>query len=114
METTRPDDAYVFYQYLGSKIEQGIPLPSPEQLLDEWRQEHPASDDLAAINEALDSLEAGHEGNAARGVQTAGVGAVRPRRQRHMSLRSASQASNACKSRRASTCYWRFRFYSAC
>jgi hypothetical protein len=61
MATDQPNEAVQFHQFLGEQIHQGTNLP-PEDILDEWREMHPADDDdefVADVKEALDGLAAG-------------------------------------------------------
>lgn len=55
-----------FHRYVGERIELGATAPSPEDVLAEWRALHPdpeaADEELEAIQEAIDDLEAGDEG----------------------------------------------------
>lgn len=55
-----------FHRYVGELIDRGGAVPSPEDVLAEWRALHPdpdaAGEDLDAIQEAIDDLEAGDTG----------------------------------------------------
>lgn len=55
-----------FHQFVGQKLNHPDALPSPEEVLDEWRLQHvneeDAEDDLEAIKEALADFDAGDRG----------------------------------------------------
>ena len=53
-----------FHRFLGEKLSNGGADLSPEEVLDEWRQANPdqQTDDVAAIQEALDDLADGDKG----------------------------------------------------
>ena len=55
-----------FHNFLADKLSNGGADLSPEEALDEWRQLHPeeqaTSEDLAAIQEALDDMAKGERG----------------------------------------------------
>jgi hypothetical protein len=60
------DELRRFHRFLGDKLKnEGIDL-SPEEALDEWRQQHPESqsfeDEVGAIQEALDDVARGDSG----------------------------------------------------
>jgi hypothetical protein len=64
MATDQPNEAAQFHQFLGEQIDQGTNLP-PEDILDAWRETHPAivdDDMMAAVEEALDDMDAGDIG----------------------------------------------------
>jgi len=64
MATEQPNDLTQFYQFMGEQIDRGTDK-SPEDLLDLWRELHPADieDDLiVAAQEAIDDMEAGDQG----------------------------------------------------
>jgi hypothetical protein len=70
MATDQPNEAVQFYQFLGRQIDQGTNLP-PEDILDEWREMHPADEDeelLADVQEAMDGLAAGKPTTPAKQV----------------------------------------------
>jgi hypothetical protein len=66
MNTQTTDDLAAFHAFLGEKLKNGGPRPSPEEALDEWRQDHPDpeidEEEVAAIQEAIDDMEAGDRG----------------------------------------------------
>ena len=54
-----------FHRFVGEKAMNGSAHLSPEEVLDEWRMQHPPpldEDDIAAIQEALDDIENGEVG----------------------------------------------------
>ena len=53
-----------FHRFLGEKLNNGGAHLSPEEALDEWREAHPGSEseDVAAIQEALDDMANGDRG----------------------------------------------------
>lgn len=55
-----------FHRFVGERTLNGATMPSPEEVLDEWRSLHPdpqsSEDDLAAIQEAIDDMEKGDLG----------------------------------------------------
>ena len=54
-----------FHRFLTEKVDSAAVDLSPEEALDEWRRLHPpadASEDAAAIREALDDLATGDRG----------------------------------------------------
>jgi hypothetical protein len=60
------EELRAFHQFIGAKLSQQGPECSPEEALDEWRRHYPdaqaATDDLAAIEEALDDVARGDRG----------------------------------------------------
>jgi len=67
MSTPFPTDLHSFHQFVAEKVNGGSEHLSPEEVLDQWRTLHPAPgathpDDLAAIQEAIDDMEAGDRG----------------------------------------------------
>lgn len=62
------DELREFHLFLGAKVKSGGVSMSPEEILDEWRSLHPAPDsepeDAAAIQEALNDMEAGDAGSS--------------------------------------------------
>jgi hypothetical protein len=66
MSTQPTNDLQGFHQFVGDKVNAGGAAQSPEEILDEWRLLHPSpndvSDELAAIQEAIDDLENGDLG----------------------------------------------------
>jgi hypothetical protein len=61
-----------FHQFLGEKLKNGSAQLSPEEALDEWREQHPEGiefeDDTEAIQEALDDMANGDHGRPAEEV----------------------------------------------
>jgi hypothetical protein len=55
-----------FHRYVGELIDRGGTPPTPEDVLAEWRTLHPdpgaADEELEAIQEAIDDLDAGDTG----------------------------------------------------
>ncbi len=62
MATDSSSDIHDFYRYLGHALQSAGPLPTPEEALDAWRSQHPESDDVLAVQEALDDMAAGDRG----------------------------------------------------
>jgi hypothetical protein len=67
MHAPYPTDLRRFHQFVAEKVSSGSDNLSPEEVLDQWRNLHPAPgatdpDELAAIQEAVDDLEAGDKG----------------------------------------------------
>jgi hypothetical protein len=67
MNAPYSNDLQSFHQFIAETVSRGGENLSPEQVLDQWRTLHPASqatdpDDLAAIQEAIDDMEAGDRG----------------------------------------------------
>jgi hypothetical protein len=60
------NDLRDFHRFVGEKVNHGGVSLSPEDVLDEWRNLHPApqvvDDDTAAIQEAIDDMESGDRG----------------------------------------------------
>ncbi|MBX9678354.1 MAG: hypothetical protein K2X38_06290 [Gemmataceae bacterium] len=56
----------LFQEFLASKIQQGDPGLTPEEVLLDWREEHPLEEiderEVKAIQEALDDYEKGDRG----------------------------------------------------
>jgi hypothetical protein len=65
-------DAEAFHQFLGAQLQLGVRDKSPEELLAQWRAEHPSLDEvresIAALKEALADMEAGDAGRPASDV----------------------------------------------
>jgi hypothetical protein len=59
-------DLAQFYDFIGSRLNQGAGDLTPEEALELWRAEHPGpgdfEDSVAAIQEALDDIGAGDKG----------------------------------------------------
>jgi uncharacterized sporulation protein YeaH/YhbH (DUF444 family) len=66
MNATPRDDLSSFHQFVGELVSSNSAPRSPEDALQEWRALHPdaeaAAVECAAIQEAIDDLEAGDEG----------------------------------------------------
>lgn len=62
MATDSSSDIHDFYRYLGHALQSEGPLPTPEEALDAWRAQHPESDNVLAVQEALDDMAAGDLG----------------------------------------------------
>ncbi len=66
MNPNSSTDLRDFYRFVGDKIQSGECDLSPEEILDEWRAIHPnpaaLEEDIAAIQEAIDAIEAGDKG----------------------------------------------------
>ncbi len=60
------EELHDFYRFLSDKLKGGPIDLSPEEALDEWRQDHPQTEafdeDVAAILEALDDVANGDRG----------------------------------------------------
>ncbi len=63
-----------FHQFLGEKLKNGGAHLSPEEALDEWRDQHPEGggfeDDTEAIEEALEDMANGDTGRPYEEVMT--------------------------------------------
>src|SRR5439155_26265117 len=63
---TQTNELRDFHEFLGEKLSNSGVSLSPEEALDEWREQHPESqeltDDVAAIKEALDDMANGDAG----------------------------------------------------
>ena len=66
MNTPSRNELYDFHQFVGNLVKNNSAVRSPEDALQEWRALHPdaeaAAVENAAIQEAIDDLEAGDEG----------------------------------------------------
>jgi hypothetical protein len=66
MPAQTSDELREFHRFLGDRIACNGVNPSPEEALDEWRRQNPstlaASEDVAAIQEALADLAKGDRG----------------------------------------------------
>ena len=66
MNTKELHDLRDFHRFIGEKLNGNEALQSPEEILDEWRILHPSpaeiEDDVAAIQEAIDDMDAGDTG----------------------------------------------------
>jgi hypothetical protein len=67
MNTPFPTDLPDFHRFVAEKVNRGSEHLSPEEVLEQWRRLHPAPsptdpEDLAAIQEAIDAMEAGDAG----------------------------------------------------
>lgn len=66
MSTKTIDELREFHRYLSDKLSSDKADLSPEQVLDEWRQLHPApqtfDEDVQAIQEALEDMTKGDRG----------------------------------------------------
>jgi hypothetical protein len=67
MNAPFPTDLLSFHQFVAEKMSSGSENLSPEEVLDQRRTLHPAPgatdpEDLAAIQEAIDDMEAGDKG----------------------------------------------------
>jgi hypothetical protein len=58
-----------FHRFLGAKLKNGSARLSPEEALEEWREQHPEGvefeDDTEAIQEAVDDMVNGDHGTPA-------------------------------------------------
>jgi hypothetical protein len=72
MTTPFSADAEAFHQFLGAQLQVGGREKSPEEILAQWRAEHPSPDELrdsvAAIREVLADMEAGDRGRPLQDV----------------------------------------------
>jgi hypothetical protein len=63
---TANDELRGFHRFLGEKLKNGGAHLSPEEALDEWRDQHPEGvefeDDTEAIEEALEDMANGDTG----------------------------------------------------
>ncbi len=69
MSSNTQNELASFYQFVGVKLNQKDADLSPEELLDQWRAEHPIDedddddlDDVTAVKQALADMAAGDEG----------------------------------------------------
>jgi hypothetical protein len=66
MKAQEIDELAAFQAFLTEKLKNGGPRPSPEEVVDEWRDLHPEpeidEDEVAAIQEALDDMANGDRG----------------------------------------------------
>jgi hypothetical protein len=66
MSSNTESDLASFYRFVGIKLDQKDAKLSPEDVLDEWRAEHPAhddeTDDVMAVKQALADMAAGDQG----------------------------------------------------
>jgi hypothetical protein len=66
MSAPQTSDLREFHRFLTDKLSNGGGQLSPEEVLDEWRQDHPEpeidEDEIAAIQEALDDMANGDRG----------------------------------------------------
>jgi hypothetical protein len=68
---TTNDDLRDFHRFVGEKLKNGGAHLSPEEALDEWREQHPEvefEDDTEAIQEAVDDMLNGDKGQPAHEV----------------------------------------------
>jgi hypothetical protein len=68
MKAPAIDELTAFHAFLTEKLKNGSPHPSPEQALDEWRETNPEEideEEVKAIQEAIDDMEAGDHGRPA-------------------------------------------------
>ena len=69
MNASQTSELHEFHRFLTAKLSNGCARLSPEEVLDEWRQDHPDpeidEDEVAAIQEAIDDMEAGDRGRPA-------------------------------------------------
>jgi hypothetical protein len=73
MKTTAPSsELREFHRFVGEKLKNGSAGMSPEEALNEWRDQHPEPgefpDDTEAIQEALDDMLNGDKGRPAEEV----------------------------------------------
>ncbi len=63
------DELQAFHRFLTDKLDQGGPRPSPEEVLDEWRDLNPDPEidevEVAAMQEALTDMANGDLGQPA-------------------------------------------------
>ncbi len=66
MSASQTTELRDFHRFLTDKLSNGGVQLSPEEVLDEWRQDHPNpdidEDEVAAIQEALDDMANGDRG----------------------------------------------------
>ncbi len=66
MATSLSNELAQFHRFVADKLAKGEASLSPEAAVDQWREMHPASDDLAedvaAVKEALADMAAGDVG----------------------------------------------------
>jgi len=66
MPTPLLEELRAFHRFLSEKVRASAADLSPEEALDEWRQQHPPADapdeDAAAVREALDDMAKGDRG----------------------------------------------------
>ena len=69
MKAQEIDELSAFQAFLTEKLKNGGPRPSPEEAVDEWRGLNPEPevdpDEVAAIQEAIDDMNAGDHGRPA-------------------------------------------------
>jgi len=72
MSASLTDELGEFHQFLGSRLSQGESSLTPEEILVEWRAEHPLPEDLAdslfQVRQALADMQAGDRGRPAAQV----------------------------------------------
>ncbi len=62
MSVVVADELDSFYQFLSEKLKTRTSQFSPEQVLDEWRSQHPDPAEVEAIRESLVAMHAGDRG----------------------------------------------------
>ena len=66
MKAQEIDELTAFHSFVAEKLQKSGPKPSPEEVVDEWRELHPEpeidKEEVAAIQEALDDMAAGDHG----------------------------------------------------
>ena len=66
MSAPQTDELREFHRFLTDKLSNGGAQLSPEEVLAEWRQDHPEpevdEEEVAAIQEAIDDMVAGDRG----------------------------------------------------
>jgi hypothetical protein len=69
MKAQEVDELTAFQAFLTERLQTSGPKPSPEEAVDEWRELHPDpemdEEEVAAIQEAIDDMNAGDKGRPA-------------------------------------------------
>ena len=69
MTSVAASELQQFVQFIQAKLTAGETQLSPEEVLDQWRDEHPSDEEfeenVRAIQEALDEMDAGERGISA-------------------------------------------------
>ena len=70
--TTETNEVVEFHQFLSEQIQSGAKLKSLEKALVAWRRQRPVppelAEDVAALREAIDAMDAGDRGRPAEEV----------------------------------------------
>ena len=81
-----PNELTSFHQFVTAQLRDTSVPPTPEQCLENWRTQHPTTEELqqssTAVERALQDMEAGDTGKSARSL-------IEEARQRHGLVRDA-------------------------